>query len=98
MTLNQISLVYIESKRCHKLLAKVATWSHSCITQILFRQIRIDEDQISMSQYSQNCYMFGQSYSMLPETYDSIQILGENFKELYETLEELNSLSSSVEI
>ena len=34
--------------------------------------------------------MFGQSYSMLPETYDSIQILGENFKELYETLKSYN--------
>ena len=34
--------------------------------------------------------MFGQSYSMLPETYDSIQILGEKFKELYETLKRYN--------
>ena len=63
-------------------MAKIATWPHSCITQILFRQIRIDENQISMGQHTQ--------YSMLPQTFDSITILCENFKELYETLKSYN--------
>ena len=63
-------------------MAKIAPWSHFCITQILFRQIRTDEeyeDQISMSHYS-----------MLPQTFDRITILVENFKELYETLKSYN--------